>query len=214
MQRRPRGETREKIYRYVRDRLLAGEPPTVREVQRAVGLKAVESARVHLESLVAEGRLAKDERLARGYRLPPGEAQLAPTTLVPLLGRVQAGGLTAAIEAPEGHVAVARRPGRGARPDELLALRVQGDSMRDAGILEDDVVIVHRDVTPRDGDVVVALVDGEATVKTLRLGPAGRGRRRRVTLVPANPAFEPITPDPARLELLGRVIEVRRFLEP
>ncbi len=243
-----RGATRERIYLFVRERLLAGRPPTVREVQRAVGLKAVESARVHLERLVADGRLEKDSGKARGYRLPFDAPGGGAPALVPLLGRVQAGGLTAAIEEPDGYVAVAGASA--GAPGELLALRVSGDSMRDAGILEGDVVIVRRDVTPRSGDVVVAFVGDEATVKTLRFtgperrgsgqdspdqdgsdqdgsGPHGSGQpgsgqpgsgqygsgQRGVALVPANPDFATITPDPADLRLLGRVVEVRRTLD-
>lgn len=216
---RPRGETRERIYRFVRERVLAGLPPTVREVQEAMGLRAVESARTHLERLVAEGRLAKDPGIARGYRLPGGAGA---AVLVPLVGRVQAGGLTAAIEDPDGYVAVGNVGGAGS--DRLFALRVTGDSMRDAGILEDDVVIVRQDARPRDGAVVVALVGDEATVKTLRRTRGGgrRGGRRRggrrgggrgrVELHPANPDFEPIVLDPRDVRILGRVIEVRREL--
>jgi repressor LexA len=210
---RPRGETRERIYRFVRERLLAGRPPTVREVQEAAGLRAVESARTHLERLVADGRLAKDPGVARGYRLPGGiEGGMQPA-LVPMVGRVQAGGLTAAIEDPDGHVAVTSPP-RGASADDLFALRVSGDSMRDAGIFEGDTVIVRRGGRPRDGHIVVALVGDEATVKTLRhVEKAGAKRgRRRVELHPANPDFEPIVPDPDQLEILGRVVEVRRSL--
>jgi repressor LexA len=219
--RRPRGETRERIYRFVRERLLAGLPPTVREVQEAVGLRAVESARTHLERLVTDGRLAKDPGIARGYRLPSGGGVVP--ALVPLVGRVQAGGLTAAIEDPDGHVAVTGAPSgtssatsSGTSPGALFALRVAGDSMRDAGILEGDVVIVRRDARPRDGHVVVAMVGDEATVKTLRRTKDERGRRR-VELHPANPDFEPIILDPKEAAilntiLLGRVVEVRREL--
>jgi repressor LexA len=208
---RPRGETRERIYRFVRERLLAGLPPTVREVQEAVGLRAVESARTHLERLVAEGRLAKDPGIARGYRLPGGGGGVP--VLVPLVGRVQAGGLTAAIEDPDGHVAVAGETGSDAGGS--FALRVAGDSMRDAGILEGDVVIVRRcagirGARVRDGHVVVALVGDEATVKTLRR-PKGAGRRR-IELHPANPDFEPLVLDAKNVEILGRVVEVRREL--
>jgi len=201
---RPRGETRERVYRFVRERLLAGLPPTVREVQEAVGLRAVESARTHLERLVADGRLAKDPGIARGYRLPGGS--VAPA-LVPLVGRVQAGGLTAAIEDPDGHVAVT---GDAASAD-LFALRVAGDSMRDAGLLEGDVVIVRRDARPRDGQIVVALVGDEATVKTLHR-TKDRSGKRRIELRPANPDFAPIDLDPREVEIVGRVIEVRREL--
>ena len=213
---RPRGETRERIYRFVRERLLAGLPPTVREVQEAVGLRAVESARTHLERLVADGRLAKDPGIARGYRLPGGAGA---AVLVPLVGRVQAGGLTAAIEDPDGYVAVGNVvAGRGGSPGtgsgRLFALRVAGDSMRDAGILEGDVVIVRRDARPRDGQIVVALVGDEATVKTLRHASGrGKGRSgRHIELHPANPDFEPIVLDARDVEILGRVVEVRREL--
>ncbi len=93
--RTPKGQTREQIYRFVRKSLLEGLPPTVREVRDAFRFKAVETAREHLEQLVKEGRLAKKKGKARGYSLPgPGKT---PVMLpIPLLGRVQAGGLTTA----------------------------------------------------------------------------------------------------------------------
>ncbi len=212
---RARGETRERIYRFVRERLLAGRPPTVREVQEAAGLRAVESARTHLERLVADGRLTKEAGVSRGYRLPHGsEGELRPV-LVPMVGRVQAGGLSAAIEDPDGHVAMTALP-RGVVADDLFALRVVGESMRDAGILDGDVVIVRRSGRlssgrPRDGHVVVASVGDDATVKTLRYGKDPRGRRR-AELHPENPDFEVIVPARADFRILGRVIEVRRSL--
>ena len=78
----------------MRQRLLAGAPPTVREVQRAFGFRAVQSAREHLEALVAEGLLSKAAGRARGYHLPASLGRATETRLVPLLGRVQAGRLT------------------------------------------------------------------------------------------------------------------------
>ena len=207
---RPRGETRERIYQFVRERLLAGRPPTVREVQEAAGLRAVESARTHLARLVADGRLEKDPGVARGYRLPGGAGGGVQPVLVPMVGRVQAGGLTAAIEDPDGHVAVTTPP-KGAHAADLFALRVSGDSMRDAGIFDGDTVVVRRGARTRDGHVVVALVGDEATVKTLRTSKDARGRRR-VELHPENPDFEPIVPKRDDLQILGRVVEVRRSL--
>jgi len=213
---RPRGETRERIYRFVRERLLAGRPPTVREVQEAAGLRAVESARTHLDRLVADGRLAKEPGIARGYRLPSGAGgmggdggELQPT-LVPMVGRVQAGGLSAAIEDPGGYVAVTSLP-RGVQASDLFALQVTGESMRDVGILDGDVVIVRRGGRPRDGHIVVALVGDDATVKTLHYGKDSRGRRR-AELHPENPDFRAIIPARGELEILGRVVEVRRSL--
>ena len=199
----PPGRTRERIFRYVRGRLLAGRPPTVREVQEAFGFRAPASAREQLESLVAEGRLAKDVGRSRGYRLPgsrggnqtggnPAIGDLlavgSGTVLVPVLGRVQAGALTEAIEEAVSmedteFVCVAEGRRRGELfaqqlfAQQLFALTVRGESMRDAGILDGDVVVVRRQRTAETGRIVVALVvDGEsgvpeATVKTLRLVP-------------------------------------------
>ncbi len=202
MGRTPAGETRERIYRFLRQRLLAGQPPTTREVRDRFGFRAVQSAREHLERLVEEGRLTKRPG-ARGYRLPPGPLGTGPLTQVPILGRVQAGALTTAVEDIEGYVAVESRTDE----DELFGLLVRGDSMVDAGILEGDIVIVRKQPTARSGEIIVALVGDEATVKTLRR------KGRKVELHPANEDFAPIVPDPHEFSLLGKVIEVRRYLE-
>lgn len=199
----PPGQTRTLVYRFVRDRLLAGTPPTLREVQHAFGFKAVESARAHLTALVNEGLLLKDDGKARGYRLPDGPAHGEPPVQVPLLGHVPAGPLNLAVEEVEDYLPV--RPKL--RGNELFALRVQGDSMRDAGILDGDVVIVRRQGNADPGDIVVALVGDEATVKTLYVEGS------RVELRPQNPDYAPIIPDPAELRLLGKVLEVRRHLD-
>ena len=200
MGRTPAGQTRERIYQFVRDRLLGGFPPTVREVKEAFGFRSVQTAREHLEALVTEGRLAKEAGKARGYRLG-GDSR--PTRLVPLLGRVPAGPLNIATEDLEGYLPIqGHRSG-----DDLFGLRVRGESMTGAGILPGDIVVVRRQPAADSGDIVVALIGGEATVKRLRI------RRNRVELHPENPAFEPIIPNPSELTLLGKVIEVRRYLE-
>jgi repressor LexA len=200
MGRTPAGQTRERIYQFVRDRLLRGFPPTVREVRDAFGFRSIQTAREHLEALVAEGRLAKEKGKARGYRLG---SESGLTHLVPLLGRVPAGPLDLATEDLEGYLPIqSHRPA-----DDLFGLRVRGESMTGAGILPGDMVVVRRQSTSDSGDIVVALIGGEATVKRLRI------RRNRVELHPENPDFEPIIPDPRELTLLGKVIEVRRYLE-
>ncbi len=201
MSRTPPGRSRERVYRFVRERLLEGRPPTVREVQHALGFRAVESARSHLEALVAARRLDKEPGKSRGYRLPRGRGHPAPTVLVPLLGQVPAGRLDTAVEDVEGYVPARKRRG-GAR---LFALRVRGDSMTGAGILDGDVVLVRRQATAESGDIVVAMVGDEATVKRLRV------KGRRIELRPENPAYEPIVPDPRELTLLGKVVELRRY---
>src|ERR671937_120769 len=95
--RTPIGETRRRVLSFVRDAVSRGASPTVREVQAALGFRAVQTAREHLERLVADGELAKEEGVARGYRLRGQEA--IATVPVPLVGRVQAGNLSEAIEA-------------------------------------------------------------------------------------------------------------------
>ena len=195
----PPGRTRERVLRYVQERLLRGQPPTVREVQAALGFRAVQTAREHLDRLVRDGRLTHRRGKARGYGLPsPPRAQ---SRWVPLLGSVQAGGLEQAIEDPQGYVSV--QTGKRGR---LFALHVRGESMRGVGILPGDTVIVRAQPNAQSGDIVVALVGDEATVKRLRF------RRGRAELHPENPDFAPIVPEEA-WSLLGKVIEVRRNLE-
>jgi len=201
MGRTPAGQTREKVFRFVRDRLASGRPPTVREVMEAFGFRSPQTAREHLDGLVEDGRLKKDPGIARGFRLP-GRGE-APTVMVPLLGRVPAGPLDLAVEELEGHLPVQTR----SRPGELFSLRVRGDSMKDAGIFDGDVVIVRRQPAASSGDIVVAMVGDEATVKRLRL------KRGRVELHPENDAYAPIIPDPSDVKVLGKVVEVRRVLK-
>jgi repressor LexA len=202
MPRTPTGETRESVYRFMHERLLAGQPPSLREIQAAFGFRAVETAREHLQGLVNEGRLLQDPGRARSYRLPTG-ARGTSMQLVPLLGRVQAGALTTAVEQLEAWVPVqTRHPS-----DELFALSVRGESMSGAGIMPGDIVIVRRQAQVSTGDIIVALVDDEATVKRLRK------RQSVVELHPENPAFDVIVRPAEAVTVLGKVIEVRRYLE-
>ena len=198
------GETRKKIYGFVRERILNGTPPTTRDVQRAFGFRAVQSARQHLEKLVFEGKLAKVDGRSRGYRLPEFGKASQPQ-LIAMLGRVQAGELTEAMEDPPEYIMVQTR----FEDSELFALTVEGESMLYAGILPGDVVIVRRQPTAIPGDIVVALVGEETTVKRYR------ERDGRVELHPENDAFSPIIPrkDGEPFSLLGKVIEVRRSVE-
>ena len=202
MGRTPAGETRRKVFQFVRDRLLAGQPPTVREVQDAFGFRAVQTARQHLEKLVEDGRLVADRHKARGYRLP-GAGWQPRTVLVPVLGGVPAGGLEEAVEDPDGYLPA---DARGAAAGDLFALRVRGESMTGVGIMPGDLVIVRRQPSAENGDIVVALVENDATVKTFRR------RGRRVELRAENPAFDSIVLDSGTIAILGKVIEVRRIL--
>jgi repressor LexA len=110
--------------------------------------------------------------------------------------------LSTAVEDLEGYVPVESRAA-----DEIFALRVRGESMTGAGIFPDDLVLVRRQDMARSGEIVVALVEDEATVKRLRVSG------KRIELHPENPAFDVIVPNPGELRILGKVIEVRRNLE-
>jgi repressor LexA len=193
-------QLRRRILAYVERRILAGDPPTVREVQEAFGFSAVESARQHLKALVEAGKLTQFSGRSRGYALARRSRSSRP---VPILGRVQAGDLTTAIEDPDGFLELPLR-----RPDEEhFLLRVAGESMSGAGINPGDLLLVRRASVARHGAIVVALVDDEATVKRIDITP------NKIKLTPENPNFAPIDVSDGDLHLLGVVIEVHRYLE-
>lgn len=207
MPKTPPGQTRNRIFRFVRDRLLEGDSPSLREVQRHFGFRAVETVRAHLTVLVEEGRLVKESGRSRGYRLPerfPPPADWPPNRLqpVPLLGEVAAGGFEEAIENPEGNLPVEIPDSRDL--SDYFALRVRGESMSGAGILPGDTVIVERQGVAVSGQIVVALVEEEATVKRFHLGPDG------MELRPENPDFNTLRPPPGSCRILGKVVELRR----
>lgn len=212
MPKTPPGQTRNRIFRFVRDRLREGDSPSLREVQRHFGFRAVETVRAHLTALVEEGRLVKEPGRSRGYRLPKRLSGQLPSPMsdwsfsrlqpVPLLGEVAAGGFEEAIQNPEGNLPVEIPDSRDL--SDYFALRVRGESMSGAGILPGDTVIVERQGRPVSGQIVVALVEEEATVKRLHLGPDG------MELRPENPDFDTLRPPPESCRILGRVVELRR----
>ena len=196
------------LVQYVDDH---GYPPTVREIGDAVGLASPSTVHAHLANLERAGLLKRDPTKPRAIELtgrPRPErtaaAEREPQGL-PLLGRIAAGGPLLAEEAIEETIVVPEPLGRNA--DFLL--RVTGDSMIEAGILDGDVVVVRKQDDARNGDVVVALVGDdesadEATVKTFHRDQG------RVRLQPENSALEPLYPE--HVEILGKVTGVFRSL--
>jgi repressor LexA len=180
-----------------------GYPPTVREIGEAVGLTSSSSVHAQLANLERRGLLHKDPTKPRAMTLSEPRVE---GVVVPLLGRIAAGTPLMAAEHVEEYLTVPMGYAGGA---EHFALRVRGDSMTGAGILDGDVVIVRSGDSAEDGDVVVALLPGpaedEATVKRLKR------QRGRVLLVPENPALEPFPMDPAG-RILGTVVAVLRKL--
>jgi len=188
-----------------------GYPPTVREIGDAVGLASPSTVHAHLANLERAGLLRRDPTKPRaielvGRKREESRRDVPAAPVLPLVGRIAAGGPLLAEEAIEDEIAVPEPLGRNA--DFLL--RVTGDSMIEAGILDGDVVVVRRQDEARDGDVVVALVGDdetadEATVKTFHRDPGGQ-----IRLQPENSALEPLFPE--HVQILGKVTGVFRSL--
>ena len=187
-------KSQQKVYDYLIKTLPSGVPPTVREICRATGLRSTSTVHAHLKTLERLGYISRDAGLNRSIHIEGTE----PTSQVPVLGRVTAGMPILAVEDIEGYLPFPQKSGK-----ELFALHVMGLSMRDAGILDGDYVVVERTPTADDGEIVVAMIEEEATVKRLFREPDG------IRLQPENPDFEPIYSDHA--SLLGRVIAVLRY---
>jgi repressor LexA len=183
-----------------------GYPPTVREIGEAVGLTSSSSVHAQLENLRRKGRLRKDASKPRAIEVAGARPMEAAAAVVPLVGRIAAGGPALADQQIDEYLAV---PEGFAGETEHFALRVEGDSMVDAGILEGDIVVVRRQDVAEDGAVVVALLPGpaeeEATVKRLRRSGS------RITLVPENSTMEPFDlPEGGRI--VGQVVSILRKL--
>lgn len=182
-----------------------GYPPSMRELAEALGYRSVGSVHYQLGELQRLGYVQRDESKPRALEIlspsEPAERPQVEAVLVPLLGRVAAGVPVTAEENIEEFLPVpAMLVGRGT----TFALRVVGDSMVDAGILDRDLVLVRVQATADDGDIVVALIDDEATVKVL-------SRQREATwLMPRNAAYAPIPGNDAAV--LGKVVGVLRSL--
>lgn len=184
------------VFNYIKSRLSNGISPSVREIMDAMGFKSTSTAHRYIETLVREGLIEKSGNLNRSLRLPNSES-----ASVPILGTVTAGQPITAIEDITGYVGF-EAPGHD--PQELFALRIRGESMINAGILNGDIVIVERRCYAENGEIVVALVDGEeATVKTFY---KENGHFR---LQPENDTMEPIIVED--LEILGKVIGLKRY---
>ncbi|WP_092994588.1 transcriptional repressor LexA [Thiohalomonas denitrificans] len=176
------------ILQLIRETIEAtGAPPTRAEIARILGFRSPNAAEGHLRALVKKGAIELIPGTSRGIRLRGGEG-------LPLVGRVAAGNPILAEENIENRYRL--DPGLfSPRADYLL--RVKGMSMKDIGILDGDLLAVHRTGEARDGQIVVARIEDEVTVKRLQ-----RKGRNRVLLLPENPEFEPIEVNPTRQELV------------
>jgi repressor LexA len=185
-----------------------GYPPSVREIGEAVGLTSTSSVAHQLRALERKGYLRRDPNRPRAVGVLPPEvdaeemaANRPRPAYVPVVGRIAAGGPILAEQAVED---VFPLPKEIVGEGSLFLLKVVGDSMVDAAITDGDWVVVRQQPTAENGDIVAAMIDGDATVKTFKR------RDGHVWLMPHNPAFEPIPGDEATV--LGRVVAVLRRL--
>lgn len=190
-----------------------GYPPSIREIGDAVGLTSTSSVAHQLRTLERKGYLRRDPNRPRAVDVRGADEAMTPIvatdvagsdalpepTFVPVLGRIAAGGPILAEEAVEDVFPLPRElVGEGS----LFLLKVVGDSMVDAAICDGDWVVVRQQNVADNGDIVAAMIDGEATVKTFKRA------KGQVWLMPHNPAFDPIPGNDAAV--LGKVVTVIR----
>ena len=200
----------QKIYDYIANTVRnQGYPPSVREIGEAVGLKSPSTVHFHIKHLEELGYISKSGRKGRALTLteraapaaaapaPAQEAEM-PSGRVPVLGDVAAGTPILAQECIDDYISFDTQ----GRDGEFFALRVRGESMLNAGILPGDLVVVHRQPTAQNGEIVVALLEDEATVKRLSR------RNGEVWLLPENENYSPI--DGRYASILGKVAAVLR----
>ena len=202
----------QKIYDYIAQTLeREGYPPSVREIGTAVGLKSPSTVHFHLKHMEEKGIIKKAGRKGRTITLvqppvqqeatapqPRSQEEEPPAGRVPIVGTVAAGTPILAQECIEDYLTF----DTGGRDGEYFALRVRGESMLNAGILPGDLVVVHQQQEAHNGEIIVALIEDEATVKRLKR------KDGHVWLMPENEAYSPI--DGTYASILGKVSAVIR----
>ncbi|HPY85758.1 transcriptional repressor LexA [Ruminococcus sp. XPD3002] len=184
------------VFNYIKSRLGEGISPSVREIMDAMDFHSTSTAHRYINALVNEGLIEKSGNMNRSLRLPN-----STSASVPIMGTVTAGQPITAVQDITGYLGF---EAPGCDPNDLFALRVKGESMINAGILDGDIVVVERTSYAENGDIVVAFIDGEeATVKTFY---KERGHYR---LQPENDTMDPIILD--EVEILGKVIGLKRY---
>ena len=186
----------QRIYEYIASCIREqGYPPSVREIGEAVGLKSPSTVHFHLQHLEEAGAIEKGAGKGRAITLT---APAVPEDKIPIVGNVAAGSPILAEECIEDYLTF----DTGGHGDEYFALRVRGESMLNAGILPDDLVVVRRQQTCSNGEIVVAMIEDEATVKRFSK------QNGHIWLLPENEAYSPI--DGTYAQILGKVAAVVR----
>ena len=191
MERQPLSDKQRAVYECLARRLQSGGiPPTVREICTATGIRSTSTVHGILNALEEMGYISRDSHYSRAIRIDTGY----DASMVPLVGRVTAGQPILAVEEIVDYIPYPTKDATG-----LFALRVQGLSMRDAGILDGDIIVADKNSPCRNGDIIIGMDGDEATVKRLVIEKGGR-----VVFMPENPDFKPIYPKEPKV--LGRVV--------
>ena len=186
-------ENQQKILNFIKREIeMKGYPPSVREICAGVGLKSTSTVHAHLNHLEQQGLIRRDSTKPRALEVLDGSQGRGRS--VPLVGRVTAGLPILATQNIEEYLVL---PQEMLGSDELFCLRVQGESMIDVGILDGDIIVVRQQETAENGEIVVAMIEDEATVKRIFYEP------ERVRLQPENSAMEPIYANSVSV-LIGR----------
>jgi repressor LexA len=191
------------VYEFIRTSIDGRSiPPTIREIGEAFGIRSTNGVEKHLAALERSGFVMREHGKSRGISLRADGKR--PLATIPLLGRVAAGMPVLSPENHEGEIAVDISLFSLRSPHNLFALKVKGESMIDAHIVDGDTLIVRAQSTAQNGDIVVALVNGEATVKRLFV------EKSRVRLQPENSSMKPLNLDRGDFRIIGRVVGVVR----
>ncbi|MBR5514863.1 MAG: transcriptional repressor LexA [Clostridia bacterium] len=193
----------QKVYDYIFETInREGFSPSIRDIQMNVGIKSTSTVHAYLSKLEEKGYINKEGKKSRSVRLGGARPQNRQSTKVPILGKVTAGMPILAVENFEGFLEFPLL-NRSYGHNELFALRVSGESMIEAGILDGDIVVIRKEQYAENGEIVVALLEDEATVKTFY---KENGHYR---LQPENPTMDPIITD--EVYILGKVVSVIRY---
>ena len=189
MSKRPLTEKQQSVYSFIVKQMADGFPPTVREICNNTGIKSTSTVHAILGVLEEEGYIVRDAKYSRAIKLDMGY----DSSMVPLVGRITAGKPILAVEEIEDYI-----PYPSKNPDGLFALKVVGLSMKDAGILDGDIIVADKNSPCRSGDIVVGMDGDEATVKRLLI------KDKKIIFMPENPDFSPIYPE--NPTVLGKVV--------
>ncbi len=189
MSKAPLTEKQQQVYNFLVKEMSQGLPPTVREICTATGIKSTSTVHAILNALEEEGYIIRDAKNSRSIRLDMD----FQSAMVPLVGKITAGKPILAVEEIEDYIPYPSKDAEG-----LFALKVVGLSMRDAGILDGDIIVADKNRPCKNGDIVVGMDGDEATVKRLVI------KNGQVIFMPENPDFSPIYPE--QPNVLGKVV--------